>query len=105
MSGANRKPKFVSADTNHNPAIGWYRDQGCSVEDLRNVGNGVSDLLIGCAGITDLAEVKFENGGLRPSQKTFNERWRGSRPWITRTLDDAISHVADMRRRARGLAA
>lgn len=101
MSGAYRKPKFVGADANHNDAIGWYESMGCAVVDLRNVGSGVSDLLLGCAGITDLAEVKFEAGELRKSQKTFNERWRGSRPWITRTMDDAIAHVADMRRRAR----
>lgn len=96
-----RKPKFVGGDANHCDAIGWYEEVGCTVVDLRNVGGGVSDLLIGCAGITDLSEVKFENGELRPSQKAFNGRWRGSRPWITRTQDDALAHVADMRRRAR----
>lgn len=100
MSG---KPKFVGADTNHNEAIGWYESMGCTVVDLRAVGFGVSDLLLGCAGVTDLAEVKFEDGELRLSQVNFNSRWRGSRPWITRTQDDAIQHVADMRRRARKL--
>lgn len=96
-----RKPKFVGADTNHLDAIGWYESLGCTVVDLRNVGDGASDLLIGAAGISDLSEVKFEDGKLRPKQKTFNERWRGSKPWLTRTLDDAIAHVADMRRRAK----
>jgi len=98
-----RKPKFVGADTNHLDAIGWYESIGCTVVDLRNVGSGsgTPDLLIGTAGITDLAEVKFEDGELRPSQKTFNSKWRGAKPWLTRTQDDAIAHVADMRRRAR----
>lgn len=96
-----RKPKFVGADANHLDAIGWYESLGCTVVDLRNVGGGVPDLLIGAAGVTDLAEVKTEEGELRPSQKTFLVKWRGKIPWLTRTLDDAIAHVADMRRRAK----
>lgn len=96
-----RKPKFVGGDTNHADAIGWYESLGCTVLDLRAVGGGASDLLIGAAGVDSLAEVKFEDGDLRPSQKTFNSKWRGSKPWLTRTLDDAIAHVADMRRKAR----
>lgn len=90
-------------DANQSPLAQRYLDLGCSVEDLGSVGGGVSDLLVGCAGITDLAEVKMPGEPLRPSQVKFNERWRGSRPWKIETEDDVLAHVTDMRKRARRL--
>lgn len=88
-------------DANQSAIVQRYRDFGCSAEDLGAVGGGIPDLLIGCAGITDLAEVKMPGEDLRPSQRTFNERWRGSRAWKVETVDDVEAHVRDMRRRAR----
>lgn len=81
-----------------------YRDFGCSVEDLGAVGGGIPDLLIGCAGVTDLVEVKMPGELLRPSQQAFNGRWRGSCPRKVETFEDVEAHVHDMRRRARGKA-
>jgi hypothetical protein len=78
-----------------------YRDLGCSVEDLGAVGGGIPDLLVGCAGVTDIAEVKMPGEPLRASQETFNARWRGSRPWKVESVDEVEAHVMDMRRRAR----
>lgn len=97
------KGKFIEAprDANQSAIMQRYRDFGCSVEDLGAVGGGIPDLLIGCVGITDLAECKMPGENLRASQRTFNERWRGSRPWKIETLDDVESHVMDLRRRAR----
>jgi hypothetical protein len=95
--------RFIEAprDANQTATMQRYRDFGCSVEDLGAVGNGVPDLLVGCAGITDVAEVKMPGEELRPSQQTFIARWRGSSVWKIWTLDDVEAHVKDMRRRAR----
>jgi hypothetical protein len=89
-------------DANQSAIMQRYRDYGCSVEDLGAVGGGIPDLLVGCAGVTDLCEVKMPGADLRPSQRTFNDRWRGSRPWKIETNEDVDAHVMDMRRRARG---
>lgn len=90
-------------DANQSAVMQRYRDFGCSAEDLGAVGGGIPDLLIGCAGITDLAEVKMPGEELRPSQRTFNDRWRGSRAWKVESLDDVEAHVMNMRRRARNM--
>ena len=90
-------------DANHSEVSDWYRQAGCSVLDLSQVGMGCPDLLIGCAGVCDLVEVKVEGADLRADQRTFNDKWRGSRPWKVTTLDDVLRHVSDLRRRARRL--
>jgi hypothetical protein len=98
------KGRLIEAprDANQSAIVQRYRDYGCSAEDLGAVGGGIPDLLIGCAGVTDLAEVKMPGEDLRASQRTFNDRWRGSRPWKIETFEDVEAHVMDMRRRARG---
>jgi hypothetical protein len=90
-------------DANQSPLTGWYEALGCIVVDLGDVGSGVPDLMVGCAGVTGLAEVKVPGEDLRPSQITFNDRWRGSAPWKISTQDDVIAHVAFMRKQARKL--
>jgi hypothetical protein len=97
------KGKFIEGprDANQTAIADRYRAFGCSVEDLGAVGGGIPDLLIGCAGVTDVVEVKMPGEDLRPSQHTFNDRWRGARPWKIESPDDVEAHVADMRRRAR----
>lgn len=99
--GKSGNPIACRRDANHDQVTGWYVQTGCIVLDLSQVGGGCPDLLIGCAGVTDLAEVKIEGEDLRPNQRTFNDKWRGSRPWKISTLDDVLAHVADLRRRAR----
>lgn len=95
--------KFIEAprDANQSKIVGWYESLGCSVVDLGAVGGGCPDLLIGATGIDALSEVKMPGEELRLSQRAFNERWRGGRPWKVETMDDVIAHVAEMRRRAR----
>ena len=97
------KGRLIEAprDANQSERVREYEQLGCIVIDLGSIGMGCPDLLIGCAGVTDLAEVKMPDEDLLPSQQTFNARWRGSRAWLVRTLDDVIAHVKDMRRRAR----
>jgi hypothetical protein len=97
------KGRLIEAPRDGNQAaiMQRYRDFGCSVEDLGMVGGGLPDLLIGCAGVSDLTEVKMPGEDLRASQRTFNARWRGSRPWLVASFEDVEAHVIDMRKRAR----
>jgi len=88
-------------DANHAEVVHWYKQHGCTVVDLSTVGSGCSDLLIGCAGVTDLCEVKTLYGELSESQKRFNRDWNGSKSWKCTTLDDVNAHVCHMRARAR----
>lgn len=97
------KGRMIEAprDANHAAVVGWYEQMGCSVVDLSTLGGGLSDLLVGAAGVTDLVEVKMLGKELRPNQVTFNDGWRGSKPWKAQTRDDVQAHVQHMRFRAR----
>lgn len=101
MSPRGYVPHYARGDANHDDAKRDFESLGCSVADLSKVGFGVSDLLVGCAGVDQLVEVKTADGELEKSQIAFANRWRGSQPRIYRTIDDAIAIVADMRKRAR----
>jgi hypothetical protein len=86
-------------DANHSEVTGWYEELFCSVVDLHAVGGGVPDLLIGCAGRSELVEVKTEHGQLEPAQVTFIRDWRGAKVVIVRTQADVINHVMNIRER------
>jgi hypothetical protein len=86
-------------DANHGDVVSSYEQLFCSVVDLHAVGFGCPDLMIGCSGLTELAEVKTEEGDLLPSQITFQKSWRGSKVVIIRTQEDVIAHVTRMRQK------
>lgn len=93
-----------SKDANHDQVGEWYVQMGCTAADVHHVPRFV-DWVVGACGVTDLVEVKTEDGQPSPRQKTFARDWRGSRPVQIRTLDDVIGHVRSMRLRASGRAA
>lgn len=93
--------KHGRRDANHQAVVGWYRDLGCTVVDCADMALGHPDLLIGCAGVTGLCEVKTEEGTLSGAQQTFLAAWRGGEVAIVRTQDDVIAHVQQLRKRAR----
>ena len=84
-------------DANHAEIVKYYEDLYCSVHDAHKLGFGFPDLVIGCSGLTELAEVKTEDGDLLPSQVTFRKSWRGSKIVIARNLQDVVDHVQRMR--------
>lgn len=90
-------------DANHQAVVAQYRALGCSWADTADLGLGLPDGWVGCAGVTDPVEVKSDGGALTSRQETFIAAWRGSHPRIVRGESDVIEHVADMRRRARGV--
>lgn len=87
------------ADSNQSEIKGWYEELFCSVLDLHSIGFGCPDLLVGLAGVTELVEVKTEEGQLRPSQLRFQHDWRGKKVVVVRTHSDVINHVQNVRER------
>lgn len=84
-------------DSNHTEIVRAYEEMFCSVVELHKVGFGCPDLMVGCAGRTELVEVKTEHGQLEPSQIRFQNDWRGSKVVIVRTAIDAQNHVLNIR--------
>lgn len=89
--------KTVRRDANHHVIVAAYEKLFCSVIDTSMVGFGFPDLVIGCAGITELVEVKTEEGGLESSQERFVRDWRGSKVRIVRSESDVADHVTTIR--------
>ena len=90
-------------DLNHGEIAKAYEAMFCSVIDLHKVGFGCPDLLIGCAGISALVEVKTDAGELGAAQRTFVRDWRGGKVRIVRSPEDAIEHVKSIRAKQAGV--
>lgn len=86
-------------DANHAEIVKCYKDLYCSVFETHHVGFGFPDLIVGIGGITDLVEIKNEDGKLRASQELFIKTWRGSKVQLVRTEQDVIDHVRRVRSR------
>ena len=84
-----RRTRVTGADKAQNEVVAVAEAMGATVEDLRAVGKGCADLLIGYRGVDLLWEVKsgsktrhptrFEraHGGLNEAQDAWHRRWRG----------------------------
>ena len=92
-------------DTNHATVKKAFKKMGCSILDLFRVGDGCPDLLIAVSGVDQLVEVKSENGEVEWEQAEFHAEWRGAKPVVIRTVEEAVLLVADMGERARKLRA
>jgi len=86
-------------DANQKAIVDAYRSLGASVEILSGVGHGCPDILVGICGQTILVEIKTEKGKLRPEQLKWHGTWRGARPVIIRSVQDAIGHIMYERRK------
>ena len=79
--------KAAKADANQAALVNAFRGLGCSVESLHRVGKGCPDLVVGCAGMTLLVEVKGEKSALNDEQKAWHSAWRGQ-VCVVRTIED-----------------
>lgn len=84
-------------DANHNEIAAALRQIGCSVHELHQAGDGISDLLVGYRGRNVLIEVKDGNKpvsarNLTPAQLIFRAEWRGQYD-VAETVDQAIGIV------------
>jgi hypothetical protein len=84
-------------DANHADVAQFYRDLGCSVADTSAAGFGFPDMAVGCVGVTNLVEVKDEDGNLSASQQRFIRDWRGGPIVVVRTFDEVVTHIQRIR--------
>jgi hypothetical protein len=89
-------------DSNHAEVRAAFEAMGCTVENLESPTAGVPDLLVGIFGLTELVEVK--DGTKPPSARKLNDaqrewhaRWRGRKPVVVQSVDDAVAVVAKLR--------
>ena len=89
---------YGNPDTTQAAIVRALRDAGRSVIILSGVGRGVPDLLCGWAGGMVLLEVKSSKKvhhrpgrGLRKSQVKFFQDWRGPKPIVVETPQEAVS--------------
>lgn len=91
-------------DNNHNEIVKTFLACGATWLELSNVG-GALDGLLGVAGIDQRVEIKNPEVDsthrklTTEEEKVFNE-WRGRRPVIIYTIDDAIALVFLLRKEA-----
>ncbi len=97
--------RAAKIDRNQPEIVDTLRALGCSVKPCHAVGEGFPDLVVGVVGSTYLAEVK--DGELPPSarklspgQVAFHDEWRGGRPVVLETVQQAIDWVASLRKTA-----
>lgn len=93
-------PRFAKArDANEKDIVKALIDAGWSVERIEPVGrnNGTPDLVIAKDGWEIMAEVKRPAGPrggtkdkrLTPKQETWHDEWKGPRPLILDSADNA----------------
>ena len=105
MPSRPRVRQAARRDANHDEIVGAFLEVGASVLDLHQTA-GALDLLVGVAGIDQRVEVK---DGAKPlSRRRLTEaetdtflRWRGRKPVVVRTADEARWLVSRLRLEAR----
>lgn len=91
-------------DMNQAELIAAFERMGCSVVNLSRCGAGIPDLAVSCHGLTELVEVKAEDGQLTPDQIKFHRESKAT-IHIARCVADTANIVAQIKRRAFGKAA
>lgn len=80
-------------DGNHTAIVAALRQAGCSVLDLRSLGHGTPDLLVGFRGRDRLLEVKTARGRVLEAQKGFAASWQGRPVAVVRSVDQAFEAI------------
>jgi len=75
-------------DANHKEVLNAFRQLGCSVVDLRLVGKGCPDALVGYRGRDRLIEIKRPGKDPSADQERFYGLWKGAAPVVVRTVED-----------------
>jgi|TARA_R100001163_G_scaffold64557_1_gene59097 Holliday junction resolvase len=88
----------MGKDANHETIVREFMRSGADVVNLSTVGKGVPDILVGFAGFNQLVEIKLPaKTGLKPNRKTslslrqkgWHNSWRGRKPVVIRTPEEA----------------
>lgn len=83
----------AKVDSTHTELVAYFRKQGASVADIHTV-PGLPDLVVGYAGSDCLVEVKGPKTPVKAHQAQFQDTWRGRRPWVIRTVEEAEQVLA-----------
>ena len=99
----------MGKDANHATIMRAFSQAGATVVSLHTLGKGVPDLLVGYANDDQLVEVKLPiRKGLKPGaaqhpktrlnhrQQGWHNSWRGNRPRIIRTPEEAEALLDEM---------
>lgn len=89
-------------DKNQQELVAAFKKLGCSVFDTSQVGYGFPDLIVGCAGLAHLVEVKnpenhYGRSGLSASQQAFARDWRGGKLFVVSSVDEVAALVRNLR--------
>lgn len=87
--------RAARVDKNQPELVKAFRELGCSVAHLHNVGKGKPDTIIGAYGLNYLVEIKGEKGKLTPDQEKWHDEWRGQ-ACIIRNEEEARALVSLM---------
>jgi hypothetical protein len=84
--------RAAKVDGNHRQVVAAFKALGCTVQSLAAVGKGVPDLLVACAGLNHLVEVKNpkqpqNKRKLRSSQVVWASTWRAPRHLVESVED------------------
>ena len=99
----------TTVDGNHDELVGIFEDLGGTWLELSNVA-GALDGLLGVSGIDQRVEFKNLNalrgkkqaGELTPAEKDEFDRWKGRRPVVVTTTEEAIELIHQLRKEACG---
>lgn len=85
-------PRYgAKRDANEDAIVLALRKAGASVTPLSVP--GCVDLLVGYQGDTFLLEIKDGRNGLTDEQQAWHAAWRGRKPWIVRTIEEALEAI------------
>lgn len=96
-----------SKDGNHDEVAARFVALGCDVVDMHACGvRDFLDLVVGCAGVTHIVEVKnpetrYGRAGLTIGQSAFARDWRGGKVYVVTSPDEAEALVMNWRRALR----
>jgi hypothetical protein len=85
-------------DKNHNSIISGLKYAGAAIIDLSSMGYGIPDILVSYHNVLYLMEIKnpdnaYGRRGMNKNQKQWAERWRGKKPEVVRSIDDALKII------------
>lgn len=88
--------RAARVDGNQALIVDTLRGLGASVHHLHSVGMGCPDLLVGYRRANHLVEVKSPGGKLSPGQVEWHDEWRGAKPVVLRSREDAIEWLVGL---------
>ena len=79
-------------DANHREIVDALKAAGYPVLDLSYLGRGCPDIIVADRNMRlHLIEIKTAKGKLNERQKRWHDEWRGPRPFVVRSVEEAFA--------------